>query len=319
MTRLALIAALVSSIALADSLGPVPGGGASLCTVANGYCDAGSYVLGGKSAIQTDYNGDLILSASGGPAYLIPESGTVYTHVNATDLNAGTALHGGAFTLNGSVTYNAAASPRPSVGPFSDSNYFSQPNSSPANVSTEPMTVVMIINDTSITTNQGVFETGAYGSGGGYGLFVSNYAGNTFAPYFSNSTEPITTVVTTGVVHVLFTGIDTSGVVYAQVDNNSLTTASGGTLTAGATNTFIGRGTSTGQSFSGLVYELLVSNSTPSNASFNAIYASILANESNPQVVATGNAIVDGGVTALGVTVQGQTATAGLDAGEVKP
>ena len=219
-----------------------------------------------------------ISTTPSGGFYVIPTTKNTLIHVNANDLANNTAQIGPAWVKNGTITFNnGGLGGLSSVGPFSDSNYLSLPTSNPANVNVAPITVVMIINDTSITANQGVFETGTYGSGG-YGLFVANSDGNAFAPYFSNGTQPIGTTVTTGVVHVLFTGIDTSGVVYAQVDNGSLATASGGTLTAGTTNTFIGRYTSTGFSFNGLVYELMISTDAPSTAAFTALYNKIVAN-----------------------------------------
>ncbi len=71
-----------------------------------------------------------------GNVYLIPETAATVVHVNATDLNSGTAKRGPVWTKSGTIPYNPATLSPPSVGPFGappyhDTNEFTLPASTP--------------------------------------------------------------------------------------------------------------------------------------------------------------------------------------------
>jgi hypothetical protein len=244
------------------------------CTAQLSAVDAGQpfwSIIGGIDSIGNQYP---LIGNPGKSAYLITNvSGTVLTHVNATDLNNGTALVGGPWTLNGSVTYNAGASPRPSVGPFSDSNYFSQTSSSPANVGAGPWTVVLLVNPTSVVNEPVAFGTGP----GSTGYFLELFSG---AAILNGGTGSATA---NGLVpssfNIVIAGVDSSGNAFAQI-NGDLTGTGSVATTASSTATMIGRYSSgTGFSLSGTVTELMVSTAVPSSAAFTNLYNAIVAAE----------------------------------------
>jgi hypothetical protein len=138
-------------------------------------------------------------------AYIIPESGSVLTHVNATDLKNSTAKVGGAWTQNGTVPFNSSSVPVPSVGPYSDSNYFSQGVGSPMNVASPgPYTFAIAFSAT--------------GADGGVLISTGNFNVSGFYVYenavFSTSGAGITASITSQIgptsnkLNVLMFGLD---------------------------------------------------------------------------------------------------------------
>ena len=258
---LLVIAALVSSIALADSLGPVPSTGQG-CV--NGICDAGLYVVGGGPSVGTDTSGDLVLSGAPLPSYIIPETGTVfYTHVNATDLHNGTDKRGGVWTQNGTVPFNAG--PLPSVGPFTDSNYFSQ-TTSPAGVSGGPFTIAMLVNVSNVASGPVLLSSGSY------------YAqiGNSGWSFDNNGFFATSTPLPGSTTALLFLGADSSGNIYSQVNNGPVTSTTYTTPGSPGTTVYIGRYFSgTGYGFTGTISEVMISNAVASHAAFNSIYSTV--------------------------------------------
>jgi hypothetical protein len=218
---------------------------------------------------------------AGIPAYLIPESGTVLTHVNATDLHNGTAKVGGAWTQNGTVTFNSGATPNPSVGPFSDSNYFSQTSSSPANVANGPFTVVMLTNQNSTTapSDQIIMSTGTFNAGGFYAQMFSSF----FTPVVNSSGTDTGAGTSNGPVAGAFTvsifGLDASGNLFSQLNGGTTAQVSGAAISASTTAAMIGRYIGgTGYYFNGNIYEVMVSTAVPSGTAFTAIYNAVIAN-----------------------------------------
>lgn len=205
------------------------------------------------------------------PGYLIPETGTVYEHVNATDLNNGTAHIGTAWTEHGTVTFNAG-SPA-SVGPFSDSNYFTLAPGNPINV-TSIFTAVLVVNIPSAQGSAVPLATGTNGSGGFY-LFTYNLGGNYLTINQPTASQPFTPFSLSAGIGVILCGWD-GALGWIQVNGHAAGVLSSTAPASSATSAYLGRYTSTGDGFSqGDVVELMVSSSAPSQAAFTAIYQAI--------------------------------------------
>jgi hypothetical protein len=214
---------------------------------------------------------------NGKSAYLITNvSGTVLTHVNATDLQNGTALVGGAWSISGTPTYNAGDTPRPSIGGFNNSTYFSQ-SSGPSNVGAGPWTGVQLLKPTSSGTTV-PFEPGQVLVNGYFLQFTS--PSNLLGLYNSNGTvvaQP-TNAANLNAFNVFIFGVDSAGIGYAQVNGGTTATASSIAESAG-TSSFIGIVSSGILPFTGDVYELLISTAVPSSTAFTNLFNAIIAAE----------------------------------------
>jgi hypothetical protein len=214
-------------------------------------------------------------------AYLIPETVNVVGHWNATDFKAGTAKHGVAWTPNGTITFNASDTPRPSVGPFSNLNFYTQAAASTVNFTAAPFTVVLVVNATVLsgTTASGVFLGGWDGSKGYFQVITTSFFGEIQAPTPAMTAN----AMSTGVLSVFMSGVDGSGHDWVQL-NGGTAVSSADTYVSPSGNgvlAYVGKyGTYGGnQAFNGNVYEILVSTDIPSSAAFSALYASIIAAE----------------------------------------
>jgi hypothetical protein len=208
--------------------------------------------------------------------YYIPESGTVVTHVNATDLHNGTARVGPAWTQNGTVPYSAG--PPAAVGPFTTStNWFSQTGSPLDSLVSGPWTVAIIFSQPSLSASLFI-ESGAVATNGWY---VQSTAGNvvTFVNGQSGTAYGATAnTITNGALNIVLFGLDASGTSWVQLNNGSPVTLGSQTVTAGASGSGIGSATVGTFAFNGTVYEVLGSTNIPSAANFTALYNAIVGN-----------------------------------------
>lgn len=202
--------------------------------------------------------------------YLVPNDANTVVHVNATDLNVGTANVGPAWTEVGTVPYNSAGTPRASVGPFSSSNYFSLPTGAGSANITGTFSIAIIFNT---SASDGDLWVNANFETADSGLLGYIAAQGHAALITSNS-------IISGTTNVFVGGLDTSmTTLYAMLN--------GGTL---ASNNAVGHGTSDSGSnigggpltsfgaINGYIYEVWISTTTPTPTNLTALYNSIIAN-----------------------------------------
>src|SRR5580658_8204366 len=212
------------------------------------------------------------LQASAGfPSYVIPENGTVLSHVNATDLHNGTAKVGTVYTKDGTVTFNAG-SPN-SVGPYSDSNYFSLGSGDPSNVSTAPWTIALVFNPTSAESGV-IFSTGAYEVSGIYVYTNSvaiNKSGTEYACVPGGSAN-------VAAWNVMSFGLDSSGTLWCNLNGTGSSTAST-SMVVGTAGVNLGRYAAGGQPATHTdIAEVLIDEATPTSAALNTINTQTSAN-----------------------------------------
>jgi hypothetical protein len=210
--------------------------------------------------------------------YLIPQDANCTIHVNATDLNNGTAKVGPVWTMNGTVPYNALAVPKPTIGPFSDTNYFSLASGNPMNSGAAPFVCIALLN---ITSGGGVYLSTGTQSGNGFYLQVDNtqraYLYTIKSGTLYDVSSPGGTVPENSLT-MLMHGMDSGGNLYLQINNGPLYTFSSAQIGASATNTYIGRYPIAGAPFTtGVLCELLFSTDTPSAELFTSIYNQFVA------------------------------------------
>jgi hypothetical protein len=215
-----------------------------------------------------------------GTGALIAQDAGVLVHVTATDLQNGTAHAGPVWTKVGTVPYNAGTGPRASVGPFSNSNYFTLAASNPLDISAGPITIVVICTIGSMSlqaliTSDNTLAAGIgmlYRGDGSGQLQINNNS-------TSNFVQSLTFATPSSGLAVFFGGVDASGNLYAQVNNGSVGSAAGGALAVPTHPAEIGN--NGGNFFTGNIYEVYATTDVPSNANFNTLYASIIANAQN--------------------------------------
>lgn len=210
-------------------------------------------------------------AGDGGPAYLIPESGTVAVHVNATDLTNGTAKVGGAWTQHGTVPFNSGTTPRPSVGVFSASNYFSQA-ASPIAFAAAPFTMVLCFIP---TANAGLTIQEMLGTPNNF--FLSGATANAAAYNDSLINVPAAGTMNIGQMNVLMGGVDGSGADWVKL-NGGAASSMASSYSQSAAAAFIGFNAAL-PAFDTQVIEAMACTSIPSSALFNSIYSQILANQ----------------------------------------
>ena len=238
-------------------------------------------------------------------SYLIPESGTVYEHVNATDLNNGTAHVGTAWTKVGTVPFNGGTVP--TVGPFSTSNYYTLPSGGPVNrASSTAFTVAMILSTISHSSVATPLATASYGANG----FLLQDNLGTPGVWIGAGNSSITTAtqaIADGVTTVLLFGVDGSGNCFVQANGGSIGSIASCTFTGGAGVTMLGQGNG-GNVLNGYITELMMDNASPgaSGVNFTPLYNSIAANinGSSTLQVPTGLQVGSAGTT-LGAIVNG--------------
>lgn len=212
--------------------------------------------------------------------YLIPDDANCTSHFNAIDLNNGTAKIGPAWTKVGAVPFNLIDGPVPSVGPFSDANYFTLPTVNPFNPGAFPFTCAMLVKLNSIgggtAVASGPASSGGFylnwGSGGPLLGTVSNASS-----FVQETTNP--NAIPTGGPSVMLYGVDATGHIFLQLNGNAVVLASGATITSSASLAYLGRYVTTGISLAtGVIFEGLFSTDVPSAAAFTVLYDEIAAN-----------------------------------------
>jgi hypothetical protein len=213
--------------------------------------------------------------------YLIPDDANCTSHFNASDLNAGTAKIGPAWTKVGTPAFNPLDGPVPSFGPFSDSNYFTLPAANPINSGTLPFTCVLLLKPNSLGSGYFPLSTGPSSSQNGLYLQVVTtniIYGYTYKnPSFWAGTPTGTTP--SGALSVLLFGVDASGNLFVQLNGGAPSETVNAQIAASSTLTYLGRDVLTGHSFgAGVIYEGLFSTDVPSAAAFAQLYEDIQAN-----------------------------------------
>lgn len=207
--------------------------------------------------------------------YLIPDSSKTIGHWNAADLLAGTSRVGTAWAEVGTVPSVASGLLLPAgVGPFSDSNYFTQSSGSPFNLDAGPWTIAMVLNPASLSNSPVVIAS--YNSGVSAGYYIQIFAGSVSLTFGGVDLSTSATLILNG-LNLLICGLDASGKLYIQLNGGTIGTASGVTPVAGSTVHLGNIQSSTGYGFDGAVYEVMISTDVPSTTNFNAIYAAVAA------------------------------------------
>jgi hypothetical protein len=227
------------------------------------------------------------IGASLGGAYVIPESGTVQTHVNATDLINGTSKVGGAWAQNGVLTYDGFDSPRASIAAQSlGTGYLTQANSPLAFAST-PFTLVALIKMTSAVGARGTYSavvsTDFTGSNaGGLRLYLGSSGDPrcAFQVYSGTNVESAVLIADTTVAgfNVIIAGNDGTNL-FIQINGGTVATAPNGGYAAGTVTTaYLLTDPSLIIPLEGGMFEFMACSAIPSVAAFNNIYGQIQAN-----------------------------------------
>lgn len=215
------------------------------------------------------------------PAYVIPNSANVVAHVNANDLQNGTAQYGHVWTINGSLSSSAQSvfGGRNMIGPFTDSNFLS--NIAGLFSMSQPHTIAMVMTAIDMTNIPVVLSyVGAVG-----GFFVEAFGptgpNNIVVAYGGGSSEltsPANALNVGSGINILSFGADTLGNVFINL--NGSTASNTGVLAQVPTGAWnMGRyvgGSSYG--YNGLIGELYISTDVPSNTSLQTLYTTILGN-----------------------------------------
>lgn len=219
-----------------------------------------------------------------GATYLIPETGDVVVHVNATDLYRGRAQRGPSWTQQGAIPYVAGDRPIPSVGPFAPGTEFTLLAGSPLAFGDVDFSITVLLSvSSSINPIFDITPFTNYGSNsdpGGLDLEITNTqtVWQNGGPYLGIYPQPN---IKYDALNVISLGYQASTqTMFLMVNGQPLVTQSnGGPMTAPTTVATIGNGLFfDGSGFQGQVYEVLASTNTPSDAAFTAIYDAVQAN-----------------------------------------
>lgn len=216
--------------------------------------------------------------------YVIPDSNNTVTHVNADDLNNGTNRFGGNWTKAGVVPFNSGGfTAQDSVGAFSGTQYFTQPDTAPSNVSTGPWTIAIIMNITT-ASNSIPLGNGTYQVNGFYVILpaigdgmdvVYNSAG-------SGAIQTTATLAEPG-LNVFIFGVDAANTAWAQLNGGTVASNASFPVVASTSNLSIGSLINGAAPWPSTIYELMISTDVPSPIAFTNLYNQIAANLS-PQV-----------------------------------
>lgn len=257
-----------------------------------GNADAGNLNVNGLANVtQLQVRGADVTTVHN---YLIPEFGasTVYEHVNATDLENGTAKVGMNFRDGGLPVYSASSPVAPAESAFSSSTFFSQDaGSSLASLGAGPWVGALLVSAPATTTNLfmlvGTLSTnGYYVQAAGANVSFLNAIGG--GPTTSGGF-----VYGIGTINLVMFGMDGAGNQWVQVNGGTAANTTG-TITAGATS--VNLGGNTGYPWPGAISELMFSNATPSQAFFNSMWAAVAPRVGTPGTYESG---ADGGTPAL--------------------
>ena len=225
-----------------------------------------------------------------GATYVIPQTSNILIHVNATNLATGTNLAGGPWNVTGVVPYNFDDTPRPSVGPFSTSNYFTQPPSSLANINSGPVTMVFLLKPLSLSS-AGIFLSAGSQPNTGYNMQI-NPSGTASIIFSDGTGHDLSTIndVAVDSINILIFGLDSGGTMYVQLNGGTVSTLAGAGVHTSVSDVAMGLYfTSIAGAFDGNIYEAMISTDVPGSVAFNALYTAISANLTIPRDVSSDN------------------------------
>jgi hypothetical protein len=230
----------------------------------------------GQPQVNAAHNPAVQLAGSQG--YLIPYDPSVIGQWNATDLNNGTSRVGATWSRAGTVPFNGATSTQPpSVGSFSDSNYFSQPDTSPIDFAT-PFTITIIASPTSDSNNPILFGGGVFTTNGYYIQVESNGKAQLTLFGGAGANGSTSNTITLGAISTILFGWDGSKG-WVQLNGGAAVSFSQASYLKGTTNLRIGNYVSLASYYlTGTIFEIQARAEAPSAALFTAIYQSVEAN-----------------------------------------
>jgi hypothetical protein len=213
--------------------------------------------------------------------YLIPDDANVVMHVNAVDLNAGSAKVGPIWTKNGTVPVVAAGGSapfRPGVGPLTSVNNFSLANGNVIQFTGAQVWSCCLIYLKNTLGNSIGFCTSGTNTTGGWTMIdqsASFSAGVNFpANIYANGGTP-----TASTMLVMQIGWDGTNMA-AQLNNNTYTPVVSGNAGVFASPSYLGTGITLAAGvydLNGVIYEAYSTKTAPSSALFTSIYNAILA------------------------------------------
>ena len=217
---------------------------------------------------------------SQGTGPLFTGVGGVVEQVTAKDLQNNTATVGTAYGKAGTVPYNSGASPRPSVGPFSASNYFQSAIGNPMNFAAAPYTIGVALTISSFPAAQVNVLSDSNVGLQGYYLLANTDGSMQFVTTSTTAAVPANKL-TVGAINVVLFGVAAGGTLFCQINGGTTASTAGGTVTQVTTNpSLIGAPIGGATAFlTGSIFEVFGSTAIPSAAAFNAIYTQVLANQ----------------------------------------
>jgi hypothetical protein len=250
--------------------------------------DFGRYYPGGQPATKTQLieawaSSDNPTSASlsslyttikanlnAGSLYAIPNTSTTTSHLNAKDLNGGTANVGSTFTTVGTIAYENYTF-NPSVGPFPSGSYYKQ-TSGPFSFTSTPFTMVFVFTGSANGTTQFLGGT----SGIGMGIKSDSTVGFYYGSYLGTSNT-----ITNG-VNIAIGGIDSTGKAFVQLNGGTVATTTGIAYTSYSQNALGVYGDlSSLPSTNANLIEVYTSTDVPTSTAFTSLYNQIQTNLSS--------------------------------------
>jgi hypothetical protein len=240
-----------------------------------------------------------------GDVYLIPSDANTIVHVNATDLNSGTAKTGPDWVSRGHVPYSAIPTPAASVGPFAIQTYqgngltpitpatdngFTLPAPNPLNIASSfSVTALVSVQPYfPISNTPTIIDSGDLTDFNFFDMYIETSGPSVGKVGFAIGTATLSTALEDSIPYynmvgllVISAGYDAStNNVYLKVNSRPTIVGNlGGSYLASSTPAVIGNydnsGTTSGP-FNGNVYEVLVSTDKPSDMAFSSIYNQVL-------------------------------------------
>ena len=213
-------------------------------------------------------------------SYLLPYSSRTVVHVNAADLNNGTALAGAAWTKIGSPALVAPALLNPQgVSGFSNSTYFAQAAASFPSLGSGPWTAACLCKFDNLSNSQQLLLSAPPGDASTWYLEFLNGAFYFFGPNIQIGSGVIGYGYST---HLVMWGVDGSGTAWLGVDQLAPVTGAFGLPQGNTGSAVLGGYAGGAQQWGGVIYELLISTDAPSAALFASIYATVSAGGPGP-------------------------------------
>lgn len=236
--------------------------------------------------IALDVNGDWLVSGTATPlAYLIPEDSHAVVHVNATDLNRGTAKVGPSWATTGSIPITAGSIK--SVGPFTGNSDYSLPYPNPLAFAARQSFSVTAIVQVNVDDGSVLIASSDTTDFNYFWCFFS-IAGSPPKITFGVGTVALGEVdcddtIKVGETMVISFGYDgATNNLFLKVNARAIVTQNlGGPSAQSTTPTTLGNyyigSSATWVPLSGAIFELLASTNTPSDSYFTSLYNSITA------------------------------------------